>query len=87
MTPTSRCRGTIPLSQAKATYPNARFRLFDSYQEALSAVAFGQSRVYLGNSYSLSRNYLNNIHVERLSRLASREVGFAVSQKIRNSSN
>lgn len=74
-------RDYLPLSQAKATYPNARFRLFDSYQEALSAVAFGQSRVYLGNSYSLSRNYLNNIHVERLSRLASREVGFAVSQK------
>lgn len=74
-------RDYLPLSQAQAAYPNARFRLFDSYQEALSAVAFGQSRVYLGNSYSLSRNYLNNIHVERFSRLTSREVGFAVSQK------
>jgi two-component system sensor histidine kinase EvgS len=44
-------------------------------------VAFGQSRVYLGNSYSLSRNYLNNIHVERLSRLASREVGLLLAKK------
>lgn len=73
-------RDYLPLSQVRAAYPEARFRLFDSYQEALSAVAFGQSRVYLGNSYSLSRNYLNNIHVERFSRLNSREVGFALNQ-------
>lgn len=73
-------RDYLPLAQVRAAYPQARFRLFDSYQEALSAVAFGQSRAYLGNSYSLSRNYLNNIHIERFSRLPNREVGFALSQ-------
>lgn len=73
-------RDYLPLAQVKAAYPNARFRLFDSYQEALSAVAFGHSRAYLGNSYSLSRNYLNNIHIDRISRLPNREVGFALSQ-------
>lgn len=73
-------RDYLPLAQVKAAYPQARFRLFDSSQEALSAVAFGQSRAYLGNSYSLSRNYLNNIHIERFSRLPNREVGFALSQ-------
>ncbi|MCU6427933.1 transporter substrate-binding domain-containing protein [Enterobacter sichuanensis] len=73
-------RDYLPLSQVKAAYPKARFRLFDSYQDALSAVAFGQSRAYLGNSYSLSRNYLNNIHIERFSKLPNREVGFALSQ-------
>lgn len=73
-------RDYLSLAQVKAAYPKARFRLFDSYQDALSAVAFGQSRAYLGNSYSLSRNYLNNIHIERFSRLSNREVGFGLSQ-------
>ncbi|MEX5585712.1 transporter substrate-binding domain-containing protein, partial [Pseudomonas lurida] len=60
--------------------PHAHFRLYDNYQDALSAVAFGQAQAFLGNSYSLSRNFLNNVQLERFSELPVREVGFALNK-------
>lgn len=73
-------RDYLPLSTIKATYPRAHFRLYDNYQDALSAVAFGHAQAFLGNSYSLSRNFLNNVQLERFSKLPQRQVGFAFSQ-------
>lgn len=70
----------LPLSVVKAAYPHAHFRLYDNYQDALSAVAFGQAQAFLGNSYSLSRNFLNNVQLERFSELPVREVGFALNK-------
>ncbi|WP_231853689.1 transporter substrate-binding domain-containing protein [Erwinia billingiae] len=69
----------LPLAMVKDAYPAAHFRLYDNYQDALSAVAFGQAQAYLGNSYSLSRNFLNNVKLERFSNLPERDVGFAFS--------
>lgn len=72
-------RDYLPLSLLRQYYPQARFRLYDNYQDALSAVAFGKADVYLGNSYSLSRNYLNNVHLSRYSTLPVRDIAFAFS--------
>lgn len=70
----------LPLNAVKAVYPEANFRLYDNYQDALSAVAFGQAQAFLGNSYSLSRNFLNNVQLEHFSKMPEREVGFAFSR-------
>jgi two-component system sensor histidine kinase EvgS len=75
--------GYWPLKELKQAYPNARFQLFDNYQEALSAVAFGHSDVYMGNSYPIGRNFLNNLRIERYARLPQRKSGFAM---LRNTS-
>lgn len=72
-------KGYLPLDQVKEVYPEAKFRLYENYQEALSAVAFRQVKAYLGNGYSLSRNYLDNVSIARFSRLKSHGIGFAFS--------
>lgn len=71
----------LPLSTLKKYYPDAHFRFYNNYQDALSAVAFGQEKVFIGNSYSLSRNFLNNVRLERYSQLPDRQVGFALSRQ------
>lgn len=70
----------LPLSLLRQYYPHANFRIYDSYQDALSAVSFGHARVYLGNSYSLSQNYLNNLRIIRLSLLPQKKISFAFAQ-------
>ncbi|MDI3438719.1 transporter substrate-binding domain-containing protein [Erwinia sp. V90_4] len=71
----------LPLTTLKKYYPEANFRFYNNYQDALSAVAFGQEKVFIGNSYSLSRNFLNNVRLERYSQLPDRLVGFALSRQ------
>jgi len=68
----------LPLSDVQTRYPEALIQIFDTYQEALSAVAYGNARVYIGNSYPIGRNYFNNLRIEQLADLPEREVGFAV---------
>lgn len=71
----------LPLSTVKNYYPGAHLRLYSNYQDALSAVSFGEAKAFIGNSYSLSRNFLNNVRLERYSQLPQRQIGFALSRK------
>ncbi|QCT22721.1 transporter substrate-binding domain-containing protein [Jejubacter calystegiae] len=73
-------RDYLPLPLLRHYYPRAHFRLYDNDRDALSAVAFGRADVYLGNSYTLSRNFLNNLRLIRFSTLPDRETGFAISR-------
>jgi two-component system sensor histidine kinase EvgS len=68
----------LTLSDIQKVYPEARIQVFDTYQEALSAVAYGNARVYIGNSYPIGRNYFNNLRIEQLAALPERKVGFAL---------
>lgn len=70
----------LPLHVLRKYYPHANFRVYDSYQDALSAVSFGHARVYLGNSYSLSQNFLNNLRVVRYSQLPQKKISFALAE-------
>lgn len=73
-------RDYLPLSLLRQYYPRARFRLYDNDRDALSAVAFGRADVYLGNSYALNRNFLNNLRLMRFSALPDRLLGFAINR-------
>lgn len=68
----------LPLDVVKAVYPKARFQIYDTYQEALSAVAFNNAQVYIGNSYPVVRNYLNNLRIERVAKIPARKIVFAL---------
>jgi len=70
--------GYMPIDAVKRAWPSVRLQVYDSYQEALSAVAFGNSRAFLGNSYLVGRNLFNNLKLERLSDLPERNIGFAM---------
>lgn len=74
-------RDYLPLDVVRNYYPGAHFRLYDNYQDALSAVAFGQARVYLGNSFSLSRNFLNSLRMVRFSHIPAKGISFALSRQ------
>lgn len=69
----------LPLHVLREYYPHANFRMYNTYQDALSAVSFGHARVYLGNSYSLSQNFLNNLRMVRFSQLPAKQISFALS--------
>lgn len=73
-------RDYLSFSQLQKAYPRARIQIYDSYQEAMSAVAFGNSRVFLGNSYHIGRNYLNNLRLEGMAALPERTVSFAMQR-------
>ncbi|NUU65478.1 transporter substrate-binding domain-containing protein [Enterobacteriaceae bacterium BIT-l23] len=73
-------RDYLPLSLLRQYYPRAHFRLYDNDRDALSAVAFGRADVYLGNSFALNRNFLNNLRLIRYSALPIREIGFAINR-------
>jgi two-component system sensor histidine kinase EvgS len=73
-------RNYLPLSLLRQYYPRAHFRLYDNDRDALSAVAFGRADVYLGNSFALNRNFLNNLRLIRYSALPVREIGFAINR-------
>ena len=71
----------LPLSLLRQAYPHANFRMYENYQDALSAVSFGTARVYLGNSFSLSRNFLNNLRMVRFSQLPQKMISFAFPEQ------
>ena len=68
----------LPLSAITRAYPQSQVQIFDTYQEALSAVAYGNAQAYIGNSYSVGRNYVNNLRIDRLAALPEREISFAL---------
>lgn len=70
--------GYWPLDELKQAYPKARFQFFDNYQEALGAVAFGHSDVYMGNRFPIDRNFLNNLRIERYANLPQRQSSFVM---------
>lgn len=73
--------GYLEMDEVKRVYPQARLQIYDSYQQALSAVAFGNAQVFLGSGYSIGRNYLlNNLRIERYTTLPERKISFAVSR-------
>lgn len=72
--------GYVALKDVQQQYPRAQIQVFDNYQEALSAVAFGSARVFLGNRYPIGRNFLNNLRIERFASLPERQVSFALRQ-------
>lgn len=72
--------GYVSLKDVQQQYPRAKIQIFDNYQEALSAVAFGSARVFLGNRYPIGRNFLNNLRIERFASLPVRQVSFALRQ-------
>lgn len=70
--------GYWPLSDLEARYPHARFQVYDNYQEALSAVAYGRARAYFGNGYPISRNFINNLHIVRFATAIVRTNSFVL---------
>lgn len=74
-------RDYLSLEEVRRYYPKAQLRLYDNYQDALSAVSFGHARAFLGNSYALNRNFLNNLRMSRFSQMSAKQVGFALSRR------
>lgn len=74
----------LSVADINVAYPKARLQIYDNYQEALSAVAYGNSRVFLGSSYPIGRNMFNNLRVERVAALPEQRVTFALQQKNQN---
>lgn len=73
-------RDYLPLEVVQRYYPRANFRLYDTVQDALSAINFGQARAFLGNRYALNRNILSELSVTRLSAIPTKEIGFALNR-------
>lgn len=77
----------ISVADIKNAYPRAKIQIYDNYQEALSAVAYGNTRVFLGSSYPIGRNMFNNLRVERAAALPEQQVSFALQSDNQNLSN
>lgn len=71
-----------PVETVKALYPDVQLQLYASTLGAISAVAFGQADLYLGDAisahYLITKNYLNNVYIRDFSRLEQRSFAFAV---------
>ncbi|KMT53288.1 transporter substrate-binding domain-containing protein [Pseudomonas fildesensis] len=65
-------------------YPDAQLMLYASTFEALSAVAFYQADVYLGDAistgYLINKNHLNNVRLADYSALEANPFAFAVTR-------
>ena len=72
----------LPAKQVQAFYPKANVQLFPSTLEAVGAVAFGQTDVYLGDAisthYLISKNYLNNVQLADFSHIEPGGFAFAM---------
>ena len=72
----------LPKKQVQAFYPRANVKLFPSTLEAVGAVAFGQTEVYLGDAisthYLISKNYLNNVQLADFSHIEPGGFAFAM---------
>jgi two-component system sensor histidine kinase EvgS len=71
-------RGYLPEAVVKRFYPLAKLQMYDNYQDAISAAAFGKADIFLGDAYSVSRNFMNNLRIAQYSLLPQNEIGFAV---------
>ncbi|MBC3954141.1 transporter substrate-binding domain-containing protein [Pseudomonas triticifolii] len=75
----------LPLSDVKATYPNATLRTYPSFQSAINAVAFNQADVFLGDTistqYVINKGYLNNVRMANFGKHEADGFSFAVRQE------
>ena len=74
----------LPLHEIEKLYPKALITAYPSYQNAINAVAFGQSDVFLGDTisthYMISKGYLSNIRMASFAKHESHGFGFALRQ-------
>jgi two-component system sensor histidine kinase EvgS len=72
----------LPSQDVHAFYPGAHLVLYPSTLSAISAVAFGQADVYLGDvisaNYLIEMNYLNNIQLTDFSAMEGGRFAFAL---------
>ncbi|NCE83785.1 hypothetical protein DK870_05155 [Pseudomonas sp. Q1] len=72
----------LPSQDVHEFYPGAHLMLYPSTLSAISAVAFGQADVYLGDvisaNYLIEMNYLNNIHLSDFSGMEGGRFAFAL---------
>ncbi|MGE8065957.1 transporter substrate-binding domain-containing protein [Pseudomonas sp. NPDC089569] len=72
----------LPLDEVKALYPKASITSYPSYQNAMSAVAFDQADVFLGDTisthYMINKGYLNNIRMANFGKHEAQGFSFAV---------
>lgn len=75
----------LPGQEVRSTYPQARLQAFGSSSEALSAVAFGQADVFIGDTisthYQLSRGHLPRLRMANFSKHEAIGFGFALRQQ------
>ncbi|WP_343553476.1 transporter substrate-binding domain-containing protein [Pantoea sp.] len=74
-------RGYMPEALFKRYYPLAKLHIYDNYQDAISAVAFGRADVYFGDAYPVSRNFLNNLRIAQYSIIPDTQISFAFNDK------
>ena len=72
--------GFLPAEWVRAQYPQAKLRIFPTYQEAVGAVAFGKADVYLGDLYPISKNFLNNMRVLKFADFPPKTFSFATAK-------
>lgn len=72
--------GFLPADWVRAQYPQAKLRIYPTYQEAVGAVAFGKADVYLGDLYPISKNFLNNMRVLKFADFPPKTFSFATSK-------
>ena len=74
----------LPLREVEKLYPDAIIRTYPSYQNALNAVAFDQSDVFLGDTisthYMINKGYLKNIHMANFGKHEAYGFSFALRQ-------
>ncbi|QLG92308.1 transporter substrate-binding domain-containing protein [Pseudomonas yamanorum] len=72
----------LPQEEVEALYPKAIIRAYPSYQNALSAVAFDQADVFLGDTisthYMINKGYLKNIRMANFGKHEAYGFSFAL---------
>lgn len=75
----SMVRGYMPEAIFKRYYPLAKLQVYDNYQDAISAVAFGRADAYFGDAYPVSRNFLNNLRIAQYASTPEAKISFALN--------
>jgi len=72
----------LPPEEVEALYPKASIQAYPSYQNALSAVAFDQADVFLGDTisthYMINKGYLKNIRMANFGKHEAYGFSFAL---------
>ncbi|MFJ2366624.1 transporter substrate-binding domain-containing protein [Pseudomonas sp. NPDC087697] len=78
----------LPLDEVKALYPKAIITSYPSYQNAISAVAFDQADVFLGDTisthFTINKGYLKNIRMANFGKHEAYGFSFAVRKDDQN---
>ncbi|MCU1752992.1 transporter substrate-binding domain-containing protein [Pseudomonas sp. 6D_7.1_Bac1] len=78
----------LPLEEVKALYPKAIITAYPSYQNAISAVAFDQADVFLGDTisthFTINKGYLKNIRMANFGKHEAYGFSFAVRKDDQN---